>query len=66
MVEDVQLNQSIEQFAQQHEYFDDVRETMADLLDKGLATTLDDAYVKAVRLNDDVFAKAQGQSTQSV
>lgn len=59
MAEEVQLNQTIESFAEQHEYFEDVRETMADLLDRGLASSLDDAYAKAVRLNDDVFARVQ-------
>ena len=62
MAEEAQLGQTIEQFAQQHEYFDEVRETMADLLDKGLAGDLNDAYSKAVRLNDNVFAR----TTQSV
>lgn len=57
MADDAQLSQTIEQFAQTHEYFDDVRETMADLLDKGLASDLNDAYTKAIRLNDDVFAR---------
>jgi len=41
MAEEAQLGQTIEQFAQSHEYFEDVRETMADLLDKGLASDLD-------------------------
>ena len=54
-----QIEQTIEQFAQSHEYFDDVKLHMADLLDKGFATDLDDAYTKAVRLNDDVFSKFQ-------
>ena len=53
------IEQSIEQFAQSHEYFEDVKLHMADLLDKGFATTLDDAYTKAIRLNDDVFGKYQ-------
>ena len=57
MAEEAQLGQTIEQFAQTHEYFDEVRETMADLLDKGLASDLNDAYSKAVRLNDDVFSR---------
>ena len=59
MAEEAQLGQTIEQFAQSHEYFEDVRETMADLLDKGLASDLNDAYAKAVRLNDDVFSRVQ-------
>ena len=57
IAEEAQLGQTIEQFAQQHEYFDEVRETMADLLDKGLASDLNDAYSKAVRLNEDVFSR---------
>lgn len=57
VAEEAQLGQTIEQFAQTHEYFDEVRETMADLLDKGLASDLNDAYSKAVRLNDDVFSR---------
>lgn len=59
MAEEAELNRNIESFAEQHEYFEDVRETMADLLDRGLASTLEDAYAKAVRLNDDVFARVQ-------
>ena len=61
MAEEAQISQSIEQFGAEHEYFEDVRETMADLLDRGLAQNLEEAYSKAVRLNDDVFAKVQGQ-----
>jgi hypothetical protein len=57
IAEEAQLGQTIEQFAQTHEYFDEVRETMADLLDKGLASDLNDAYTKAIRLNDDVFSR---------
>ena len=64
IAEEAQLGQTIEQFAQQHEYFDEVRETMADLLDKGLASDLNDAYSKAVRLNDDVFARTTQTSGQ--
>jgi len=59
MAEEAQLGQTIEQFAQSHEHFDEVRETMADLLDKGFATDLNDAYAKAVRLNDNLFGQVQ-------
>ena len=62
IAEEAQLGQTIEQFAQTHEYFDEVRETMADLLDKGLASDLNDAYSKAVRLNDDVFSRQNANS----
>lgn len=57
MEEEAYLGQTIEQFAQSHEHFEEVRETMADLLDKGFATDLKDAYDKAVRLNDGLVAK---------
>lgn len=60
--EDVQIYSVLDQFGQQHEHFEDVRLTMADLLDKGLADNLDDAYAKAVRLNDDVFTKVQAKN----
>jgi len=59
--EDVQIQSSIDDFGQQHEYFEDVRLTMADLLDKGLATDLNDAYAKAVRLDENVFQKQQAR-----
>ena len=59
MAEEAQLGQTIEQFAQTHEHFNEVRETMADLLDKGFATDLNDAYAKAVRLNDNLFGQVQ-------
>ena len=65
IAEEAQLGQTIEQFAQQHEYFDEVRETMADLLDKGLASDLNDAYSKAIRLNDNVFARTTQNSGQA-
>jgi len=59
--EDAQLQSVLDDFGSQHEFFDDVRLQMADLLDSGLATDLSDAYAKAIRLNDDVFAKAQAK-----
>ena len=59
--EEGQITETIEQFAQSREYFNDVRETMADLLDRGLAKDLDDAYTKAVRLDDGVFSKMQAK-----
>ena len=59
--EDAQIQSVIEDFGSQHEFFADVREKMADLLDSGLAHDLQDAYVKAIRLDDDVFAKYQAK-----
>lgn len=55
--EDVQIQSNIDEFAQSHEYFTDVQATMADLLERGFANDLDDAYAKAIRLDDDVFNK---------
>ena len=60
--EDAQIESAIDDFGQQHKYFEDVRLTMADLLDRGLATDLDDAYAKAVRLDENVFQKLQTDS----
>jgi hypothetical protein len=40
-------------------HFDEVRETMAQLLEQGLANDLETAYAKAVRLQDDVWPKEQ-------
>lgn len=59
--EEGHITQTIEQFAQSHEFFDDVRETMADLLDRGIANNIEDAYTKAVRLDDSVFSKMQAK-----
>jgi hypothetical protein len=60
--EDAQIQGHIEDFAQGREYFEDVRLLMADLLDRGLATDLDDAYAKAVRMDENVFAKSQSKT----
>ena len=40
-------------------HFDEVREDMAQLLENGIAKDLETAYVKAVRLNEDVWQKEQ-------
>lgn len=50
-------NQSIQSFRKDHEHLDDVRQVMADLIDKGLAKGLDDAYDQAIWLNPDIRAK---------
>ena len=63
--EDAQIHSAIEEFAQTHEHFTDVQTTMADLLERGFATDLDDAYAKAIRLDDNVFQKANAQQQTS-
>lgn len=64
--EDVQIQSTIDEFAQSHEHFTDVQATMADLLERGFANDLDDAYAKAVRLDDNVFNKTVAQQQSGV
>jgi len=52
----------ITRFSTDRPYFDEVRETMAGLLQSGMAQNLQDAYDKAVRLNDDVFTRLQAET----
>jgi hypothetical protein len=62
MVENQSLLNEINQFSLKAEHFEDVRPTMIQLLQSGVAQTLDDAYEKAIRLDPNLFeqiAKAQ-------
>lgn len=67
-----QVAQTVESMAEdpQFPYFNDVREDMADIIDmaaqKGVAITLQQAYTKAVRMNDDVFQQTQQQGTMQM
>ena len=54
----------VRQNEEQFPHFDEVRETMAQLLEQGLANDLETAYAKAVRLQDDVWAKEQDRLLQ--
>ena len=63
--EQASILSEIEQFKQNSPHFDDVRETMAQLLDSGVANDLKSAYDKAVRLNDDVWGKLQAEQAQN-
>ena len=66
MMEQTQLQNEISSFKDDKPHFEDVRETMAGLLQNGMAHDLQSAYDKAIRLNDDVFQKMQTeQSTRS-
>jgi len=49
----------IVEWAQDKEYFNELREPMANLLNAGMATGLDDAYNKAMRLNDGLYEQQQ-------
>jgi hypothetical protein len=63
-VEAAQTQQEIGKFSESHEYFEELKPTMIELLRKEIATGLDDAYTKALRLNEDVFTRHQ-QSLQA-
>lgn len=53
------LLNEISQFQQKAEYFEEARPTMIQLLNSGVAKDLDDAYQKAIRLDNDLFTKHQ-------
>jgi hypothetical protein len=53
------IQSEIQKFSESNPYFDQVKDTMAGLLQSGMASDLQSAYDKAVRLNDEVFAQAQ-------
>ncbi len=55
MAENQQLLNEINSFSLKAEYFEDVRPTMIQLLQSGVAQTLDDAYEKAIRLDPNLF-----------
>ena len=52
----------INNFAGKAEYFEEARPVMIQLLQSGVAGTLEDAYEKAIRLNDDIFSQTQQRS----
>ena len=64
MIEQSQLQNEIASFRDDKPYFEDVRETMAGLLQSGMAHDLQSAYDKAIRLNDDVFHKVNATQAQ--
>jgi hypothetical protein len=59
MAQNQQLLTEINDFADKAEYFEDARPTMIQLLQSGVAETLEDAYDKAIRLDEDLFDKVQ-------
>lgn len=56
-----QLQLEINKFSAKHEFFEDVRPTMAKLLQSGMAETMDDAYEQAIRLNPELFDTIQSR-----
>jgi len=55
MQQNQQLLGEINQFSLKADHFEEVRPTMIQLLQSGMAETLEQAYDKAIRLNPDLF-----------
>ena len=55
MQQNQQLLGEINQFSLKADHFEEARPTMIQLLQSGMAETLDEAYDKAIRLNPDLF-----------
>jgi len=58
-VQNQQLLGEIEKFSSKAEYFEEARPTMIQLLQSGVAQTLEEAYEKAVRLDPELFDSVQ-------
>lgn len=59
MAQNQQLLSEINDFSGKAEYFEEARPTMIQLLQSGVAETLEDAYDKAIRLDSALFDKVQ-------
>lgn len=61
--EQTRIQQEISSFAKDKEHFEQVRDTMAGLLQSGLAQDLNSAYQAAIRMpqHDDIFQQMQQQ-----
>jgi len=57
------MNGEIDSFSQKKEYFEELRPAMIQLLQGGMANTLDEAYDKALRLDADLYDR-QSQALQ--
>jgi uncharacterized protein YwgA len=55
----------VENFKSSHPYVDQLGPQMQQLLQAGLATDLDSAYSKALRLNDELFQKSQATQREA-
>jgi hypothetical protein len=63
--EETALQREIHEFAAAHEQFETVKETMAGLLQSGLAPDLKSAYDKALRLNDEAWQAEQHRRVEA-
>ena len=59
MAENQTLLNEINSFSMQAEHFEEARPTMIQLLQSGVAETLEDAYEKAIRLDSELFDRVQ-------
>ena len=64
--EKASIQSEIDTFKQDAKHFDAVRETMAGLLQSGVASDLKSAYEKAIRLHDDIFQQEQASQVSHV
>lgn len=62
--EQQRLASEVDSFAADHPYLDELAEPMAQLLETGFATTMEDAYSKALRLDDTLFQKHLAEQQQ--
>jgi hypothetical protein len=62
--DEASLQKQIDEFKKDKEFFDDVADDMGLLMGTGRATTLQDAYDKACRLNPDVYELLQERAKQ--
>lgn len=56
-----QAVQQVTKFSEGRPHFDKLRDTMADLIERGFASTLEEAYDKASRLNDEVWQQRSAE-----
>lgn len=63
--ENAALQNDISAFSQKAPYFEQVRETMAGLLQSGVAQDLQSAYDKAIRLHDDIWQQQQAEQAKA-
>jgi len=59
MMENQTLLNEINSFSMKADHFEEARPTMIQLLQSGVAETLEEAYEKAIRLNDELFDQVQ-------
>ena len=66
MAQNQTLLSEINNFADKAEHFEEARPTMIQLLQSGVAETLEDAYDKAIRLDADLFNRVQSAQQAQV